>query len=79
MSAELILTPDNFPNLITIKDLLQSIQMLPVLRNRGGEWGRGKQRQFDYHSGRALQAARSIRYTAFCCCWRIDLLWAEFC
>ncbi|MGB9273524.1 MAG: hypothetical protein WCB74_30520 [Pseudolabrys sp.] len=33
MSAELILTPDNFPNLITIKDLLQSIQMLPVLRN----------------------------------------------
>ena len=28
MSAELILTPDNFPNLITIKDLLQSIQML---------------------------------------------------
>ena len=43
------------------------------------EWDRGNQYQFNHHNGRALQAAGGIHYTAFCCCWRIDLLWAEFC
>jgi putative ABC transport system substrate-binding protein len=39
----------------------------------------GTNAHFDHRSGRALQPARGIYSTAFCCCWRIDLLRAEFC
>ena len=43
-----------------------------------GKSDRSSQFQFDRRSGRTLQAASGLPSTTFCCCWRIDLLWAKY-
>jgi hypothetical protein len=62
-------------------DLRESAEIEPAIADfaRDGECDSAGPQQFDHRSGRPLQTARSLRSTSFCCCRRIDVLWAEFC